>query len=56
MTIDKNKSDAVLDKEYVKHNSFVNLNISNSHEEEENIRTKIKLSLENSKREKNLSS
>tara|TARA_B100001093_G_scaffold71799_1_gene62366 strand:- start:5738 stop:6922 length:1185 start_codon:yes stop_codon:yes gene_type:complete len=56
MTIDKNKSDAVLDKEYVKHNSFVNLNISNSHEEEENIRKKIKLSLENSKREKNLSS
>ena len=42
MTINKIKSDAVLDKEYVKHNSFINLNISNSNEEQELIRKKRK--------------
>ena len=37
MTTNKFKSDVVLDKEYVKHNSFINLNISNSGEEQEKI-------------------
>jgi sulfatase maturation enzyme AslB (radical SAM superfamily) len=55
MTINKIKSDAVLDKEYVKHNSFINLNISNSNEEQELISKKIKLSLESEKKEKKLS-
>jgi|MDTC01.2.fsa_nt_gb wyosine [tRNA(Phe)-imidazoG37] synthetase (radical SAM superfamily) len=55
MTINKIKSDAVLDKEYVKHNSFINLNISNSNEEQELISKKIKHSLESEKKEKKLS-
>jgi wyosine [tRNA(Phe)-imidazoG37] synthetase (radical SAM superfamily) len=55
MTINKIKSDAVLDKEYVKHNSFINLNISNSNEEQELISKKIKHALESEKKEKKLS-
>ncbi len=55
MTTDKIKSDVVLDKEYVKHNSFINLNISNSDEEQEKIIKKIKRSLEIAKKERKLS-
>lgn len=54
MTLNKDKVDTAIDKEYVKHNSFVNLNIKNSKKDEDLVKDRIKLSIKNEKNNKDL--
>ena len=49
------KTDSIIDKEYVKHNSFINLNIKDFKKDEKLILNKIKQSIINIKSQKKLS-